>query len=260
MKHTFITISALAFLFSVTTMPSVLAQVEFEEPEVITEVQVRTPYDAGYKNGLVFNLLLTDFGFGVGGQYRRGLGQFTDGLIDLNITVLRDAREQTFVNFFGQQTTPNKYNRILSFPLNVGLRHRIFAESINDNFRFYLQGSAGPVAAFIYPYFDDSQGYGVRRPDQFSYDVFEGWSDGYWDVGYSGKFALGIDLGSNFRNVSSIEVGYHLNYFPSGIQVLEPNRIEFISSEEAVIVEGGGFDDQKFFGTVMIKFMFGGMW
>lgn len=260
MRYKLITILTLVFLLAAAKTPPAQAQTAFTEPEVVTDVNIRTPYQSGLRNGMVFNLMLTDFGFGVGGQYRRALGNFTEGLIDLNFTVLRDTREQTFINFFGQQTTPNKYNRILSFPLNIGLRHRMFAESINDNFRFYVQGSAGPVAVFVYPYFDDSRGYGVRLPDQAVYDIFEGWGDGSWEMGYNGKLALGIDFGSNFRNLSSIEVGYHLNYFPKSIQVMEPNSFEFVSDTEVVIVEGGGFDDQKFFGSVMIKFMFGGMW
>ncbi|MFU8859355.1 MAG: hypothetical protein ACNA8K_02930 [Cyclonatronaceae bacterium] len=249
-----------AFVLTSFFVPSAHAQFEVSEPEVITDVVVQTPFKSGLKNGLTLNLLLTDFGFGVGGQYRRVLGNYTDAILDANISVLRDVKEQTFVNFFGQQTTPNKYNRILSFPINAGLRHRFFAESIKDNFRFYVLGAAGPVAAFIYPYFDDSRGLGVRLPDQFVYDVFDGWSEGYWDWGFNGKVALGIDLGSNFRNVSSIEMGYHMNYFPGGIQVMEPNSFEFVSENEIRVIEGGGFDRQNFFGTVMIKFMFGGMW
>lgn len=261
MKHSFVVfIAATAIAITSVFVPSAYAQSEFSEPEVVTDVIIQTPYKSGLMNGLTLNLLLTDFGFGVGGQYRRVVGNYTDAFLDVNISVLRDVKEQTFVNFFGQQTTPNKYNRILSFPVNAGLRHRLFAESIKDNFRMYILGSAGPVAAFIYPYFDDSRGLGVRLPDQFVYDVFDGWSEGYWDWGYNGKLALGIDLGSNFRNVSSIEVGYHMSYFPTGIQVMEPNSFEFVSENEIVIIEGGGFDEQKFFGTVMIKFMFGGMW
>jgi hypothetical protein len=261
MKNIFIVFTVLtAVLLLPVFVQTAYAQFEVSEPDLITDVNIRTPYNSGLKNGLTFNLLLTDFGFGVGGQYRRVLGNYTDGILDVNISVLRDVKEQTFVNFFGQQTTPNKFNRILSFPVNAGLRYRMFAESINDNFRFYVLGTAGPVAAYIYPYFDNSRGLGVRLPDQFVYDIFEGWNEGYWDLGYNGKMALGIDLGNNFRNVSSIEIGYHMNYFPNGIQVMEPNTFEFVSENEIAIIEGGGFDRQKFFGTVMIKFMFGGMW
>jgi hypothetical protein len=264
MRKTFIRVFAttviLACIWPAANISAQFLSGDVAEPELITDIEVRTPYNTGLKNGMLFNLLLTDFGFGVGGQYRRVLGNYVDGVIDVNFTVLRDVKEQTFVNFFGQQTTPNKFNRIMSFPINIGLRHRMFAETINDNFRLYVTGTAGPVAAFIYPYFDNSRGFGVRLPDQFVYDVFEGWGEGYWDWGYNGKIALGIDFGSNFRNVSSIEIGYHMNYFPNSIQVLEPNRFEFISDSEVVIIEGGGFDSQKLFGTVMIKFMFGGMW
>ena len=239
---------------------------QFIEPDIVRADQPRSPLDDNLRRGMTFNLMVTNYGFGIGTQYRRVLTPMTEAVVEFQITAVKDDREQAFFSIWGQQIIPNKYQRALSFPLMAGIRHRVLANYIDDNFRIFLQGMAGPSYTFVYPYFrdrifpNDGLPLGVRISDGDIYDVFQGWGDGSFELGYAGKAALSIDFGSSFRSLTSIEFGFHMLYFPNGLQLMEPNSIVV---EDGFIVDriiGGGFPAEKWYFTPTITLMFGGMW
>ena len=254
----------------------VFAQKSIEEPELIEEERVSTPLNAEYNSGLTFDVVINNFGFGIGGQYRRVLAPQMEGVINLKITGLRDASEQTFTDvFFGQQIVPNKFQRAFAFPVMVGLRKRLFADRVQDQYRFFVSASAGGVAAFSYPYFNDRNDNGFREQFNNNFeqvnDIFTGWGDGDWHFGAAGEFKIGLDVGRNFSNVTSIEFGYYINYFPDGIQMMMPTQPDLIENvppgespfqfdENGNLLVEPYFDAQKFFGTPQITFTFGRLW
>lgn len=264
---------------------SVMAQ--FGEPEVEKKEKPRNLYDEGYKKGFGINLSLNDFGLGVGGQFRFGLDSYTEALIGFKITGLKDPTEQTFIDYtFGFKTVPEKYQRVMAFPLHIGLKKRFFADEISDNFRVYSSLSVGPTFALSYPYFNDSSNNGFRENDAFIYgyserinDIFTGWSDSEAHWGMGGEFVIGVDFGENFANLSSVQFGYTMDYFSDGIQVLEPCGADLSRINQAPInpcgvgnansVQVGQSDfaplektnsPRKYFGTAQISFIFGWMW
>ena len=246
---------------------------QFGEPEVDSTINPRSLFEEGYKTGFGFNFVLNDFGFGAGGQFRFGLSNYTEALVTLKITGLKDPTEQTFIDYFGGRTIPEKYRRVVSVPLYIGLKKRIFATQISDNFRLYSSLSAGPVFAWSYAYFRDFNDNGFRENDERIYgfvepvnDIFKGWdeSDTHWGLG--GELLLGIDFGDNFANLSSVQFGYTMNYFNEGIQILQPNEADLSSlqfNEEGFLI---GYevihanDPRKYFGSAQISFVFGWMW
>lgn len=262
------------------------AYAQFGEPEVEEKEKPRNLYDEGYKVGFGFNIALSDFGLGVGGQLRIGLGRYTEGIASLKIAGLKDPTEQTFTDFFGYRTIPEKYQRIISIPLYVGLKKRFFAEAISDDFRPYSSLSAGPTFAFSYSYFQDFNENGFRENDGRIYpvvepvnDIFTGWDNSETHWGLGGEFVLGVDFGDNFANLSSVQFGYTMNYFSDGIQVLEPCQADLSRINQAPInpcdlgptqVPVGPADDtapleeandpRKYFGSAQISFVFGWMW
>ncbi|MEX2364233.1 MAG: hypothetical protein WD597_11445, partial [Balneolaceae bacterium] len=156
------------------------AYAQFGEPEVEEIEAPRTLFGEGYKFGFGFNFALSDFGFGAGGQFRLGLSPYNEAILNLKIAGLKDPTEQTFVDYFGGRIVPEKYRRVITFPVYVGLKRRFFAEAISDNFRLYSSLSAGPVFALTYPYFDDGNNNGFRENDarvygftEPVYDIFE---------------------------------------------------------------------------------------
>ena len=287
MKKLFLLITTFLICFQTN---QVYAQ--FGEPEVEERDNPRNLYDEGYNVGFGFNLALSDFGIGVGGQLRIGLGQYTEGIATLKVTGLKDPTEQTFTDFLGYRTIPEKYQRVIAVPFHVGLKKRFFPKAISDSFRPYASLSAGPTFAFSYSYFDDFNENGFRENDGRLYpivepvnDIFTGWNNSETHWGMGGEFVLGIDFGENFANLSSVQFGYTMNYFPDGIQVLEPCQPDLtrvgeaplnpcgsgVNYAEVLNVNNGTVttelapleqanDPRKYFGSAQLSFVFGWMW
>lgn len=262
---------------------SEIIQAQVLEPEVErTTIEISNLSD-NYNNGYGINVVMNNFGFGLGGEYRRVIGPQMEFMTSLRITGLRDASEQTFTDFFfGQQVIPNKYQRALGFPLMLGLRQRIFPNTIQDNYRFFVSASMGPAVSFSYPYFNDPENYGYRftgnelilldgqlfrmQSDRVN-DVFSGLDQGQWHWGGAGEFKIALDIGSNFSKLGSIEFGYFFYYFPEAIQMMMPNQPVFrkdVPRNDVLLVDDQGeiifdsfFEPQSFFGTPQITFTFG---
>lgn len=245
------------------------------EPPVEKVVQnisnIQSEYDAGFG----FNVAMNNFGFNVGGEYRRVIAPSSEIMASIRLGGLRDASEQTFTDFFfGQQIIPNKYQRAFAFPLLLGMRHRLFTDIIQENYRFFVSASIGPAMAFSYPYFDDANNNGYR--EQFSNyfepvnDIFTGWSEGDWHFGGTGELKLALDIGGNFARLNSVEFGYFFYYFPDGIQIMMPNQPvvrrgpngqqQFVVDQNGDLVLEPNFDAQTFFGSPQITFTFGWLW
>lgn len=267
---------ALALVLTVDVLSNT-AQAQLEEPEVVESPDPKTPVTEGYSNEIGFDIMLNNFGFGIGGHFNKVLSDYTEFTFKTGITGLRDVSEQTYQSFFtGNRTIPNKYKRAFGFPFLFGLEQRIFANKIQDSFRVYVGAAAGPAMAFTYPYLDDVDGNGFRtlQIDQNGFivgaerinDFFTGWGDGSTEWGYSGELKIGADIGSSFGTRTKIEFGYFFYYFDQGLQIMEPYQpFGYDDSGNPIAVDENGnrnphFDAQKYFGTPQIKFTFGGMW
>ncbi len=272
------------FLFMFIVVPGSYAQFGFE-PEIRETNIVRTPLDEDLRNAFSFGITLNNFGFAAGTEYRRVISPLSEFVLDFQISALRDITEQNY-QFFGQQIIPNKRNRVISFPLTAGFKHRLFAESISDNFRFYATGMGGLTAAYVYPYYRTYDVYYIMESDvpafqagdlsviqigpleantgQISNDMFQGWGDGEWKTGAAGQIGLGVDFGENFKSLTSVKVGFTFQYFREGIQVMDPYRVlgYFPGSElyPDTFVAAEGTKKQKFFGSPFITLVFGRMW
>jgi hypothetical protein len=275
---------SLAILLSMS-LTDVFAQ--YGEPPVRSIEEPKNLYDEGYKTGLGFHFGLSDFGFGTGVQLRKGLSPYTEGLVNLGISGLRDPSEQTYIDYFvGSRTIPSKYKRVITFPMSIGLKRRLFARQITDNFRVYTSMSFGPSFAMTTPYFDDENGNMYRESDiRYSdyeevRDIFQGLKDTEWHFGWNGDLTMGIDFGENFARLQTFQFGYSFFYFREGLQILEPykpvrnNLGQIIDPNGNGVLEldpngDGNFDDSElrpandptdYFGSAKITFIFGWMW
>ncbi len=229
------------------------------EPDVRDIPDPRGPYTEGKVNSIGFKLLLNNYGFGVGSEYRRAISPNTEILFNFNISNLKDESEQTLRGRFGQELIPNKHNRVLMFPVTVGLKQRVFPRTLSDNFRVFVQGAVGATPAFVYPYYNHDMfpdrnyrfpGSATQAP-QRPYDVFEGWGDGYFTTGMAGKLAIGVDFGDDFGQLQSVRFGYNFQYFPTEIQIMEP---------DTPFPDEDGFDPQSFFQSPQITLILGTNW
>ncbi|MDZ7689654.1 MAG: hypothetical protein U5K69_00550 [Balneolaceae bacterium] len=242
-----------------------------QEPTVMDLPQPRTPLSEGKHNTLGFEVMINNFGFGIGGHYSRVLGPFTQLTFETGITGIRDVSEQTYTDpFFGQQIIPNKYNRAMAFSFMAGLKRRFFARKISDNFRFFASMSGGPVLAFVYPYVNDTDNSGYRTtqltsggypvPIERINDFFSGWKDGDTQWGAAGELKFGVDIGENFSKLTTVEFGYYFYYFNEGIQIMEPYQPTGYNDQGVSVGQREFKDAQKYFGTPQITLTFGGMW
>jgi hypothetical protein len=249
------------------------------EPAVRGIGDVTSPYDEGLRNTMAFNVVLNNFGFGIGGEYRRTLSRFGEGVIQLQITGLKDITEQTY-QFFGREIIPDKRNRVLAFPIMMGYKHRLFAQPVSDNYRVYAMVKGGPTFAYAYPYYQlrDVQWVTVENfpliesnPEvvqfgpleaitgQLNNDIFQGWGDGEWFMGTAGEISLGVDAGEDFKNLLSVRIGFTFQYFNQGIQVMDKYRVLGLTESNIFVVESAN-ERQKLFTSPFLTLTFGGLW
>jgi hypothetical protein len=232
------------------------------EPPELPAARAKTAFQEGLRTGWLARFVLSDNGFALGTEVRKVANPYTEFIFSVDAGGLRDSREQIFNSFYFGQITPNKYRRVISMPVQIGFRQRLFAHSFDDNFRLNLATSVGPTAAFVFPYFRDSDQNGIRDSDEIYYDVFRGWNDGEFMFGGAGKVGIGIDFGDRFKRVTTFEFGYQVQYFANGIQIMQPNAYELIFTPGGQIGLDivPGASKQSVFGTPTISLSFGRFW
>jgi hypothetical protein len=193
-----------------------------------------------YGSGLGFQILLTNSGFGLGAYYHRALFPGTSFMSEASLGAGKDERELKFFRF-GSSFIPNKANYLLMLPIQAGIIHRLFRNSIEDNFRPYVQLTVGPTFGWEYPYFEDENGDGNYDREERTYDSIGAIPKGDLRVGLGGTLALGAHFGSSRKLTQGVRIGYSFTQFFQGIQLLEPDV------QEA----------QHFFGTPTITLTFG---
>ena len=265
----------LVTLLAVVTLFSAPALGQFNEPEMKQVIEPKNLYDEGFKKGLGFYFGLSDFGLGVGMQYRRVLSPYNEALLNIKIAGLRDPSEQTHIDYyFGNRTIASKYRRVITFPVTVGFKHRLFAQTISDNFRVHTALNVGPSFAVTLPYFKDYNENGYREADYYTYynsvepinDVFSGWKDAQSEFGWNGEIVLGIDFGDNFARLQSFQFGYSFYYFKNGLQILEPYKPVIVNGSFVDFDGDGAIDFEaanapvNYFGSAQITFIIGWMW
>ncbi len=224
----------LALILSIVTAPSAHAQNDRAGTD-------RNQAEHPYGSGLGFQILLTNSGFGLGGYYFRAINEGTSFMTDISLGAGKDEQELKFFRF-GSSFIPNKANYLLMMPIQAGLIHRLFRDAIEENFRPYVQVTAGPTLGWEYPYFQDDNGDGQYDPrEEDSYDSIGALPKGDLRLGVGGTIAFGAHFGLSRKVTQGVRIGYSFTHFLQGIQLLEPHVQE----------------SQQFFGTPTITLTFG---
>lgn len=177
---------------------------------------------AHYGTGIGASLLLTNYGFGLGGLYRNAVGETTSLVTEFSIGAGKDEREQEFfVGFFGDTVVPFKRSYFLVAPLHAGIEQRLFRASIEDSFRPFVQLLGGPAVGFQWPYFEDADGNGVRGNDERKLGVLSGVDEGSFRLGVGGTLAVGAYFGESRRATQGFRIGYVGSYFFEAVDLLE---------------------------------------
>lgn len=188
-------------------------------------------------------VVLTNSGFGLGGHLRLAL-QGASLLSEVSIAAGKDAREVAFFDRFGRRDVLNKANYLLMMPVHVGIEKRLFADSIEDDFRPFVMAIAGPTLGWEYPYFDDANENGLLDQGEGTYDALSSLPKGRLRPGLGGTIAIGAHFGRDRGLSQGVRIGYTFAHFRDGIQLLEK----------------GIKPPQRSFGTPSILFYFARLW
>ncbi len=143
------------------------------------------------------DVIFGEGGFGLGTFYRRSLSQNITGFVDFSISETKDDREITYVDYFGNQYSPNKVNRAFLFPVNVGIQYRLFSESLVENLRPYLMFGIGPSVILTTPY------------DQEFFTAFGNAKTHFAIGGYVG---MGTNIGVSKSSLIGLNVRYYYTH------------------------------------------------
>lgn len=188
-------------------------------PDLITSTAYRP-----LRNAWGIDLMISNNGFGAGGFWRHEFSDEISGFVGLAISDVKDEGEVEYFDFYGRSFVPRKKNRLLMFPLSIGMQYRLFKDDIVDNFRPYVSAALGPSMIFVAPYATRTEiplGNGQTFLQEEQIDFFSSLKYGQarYTVGaYIGGGAyFGIDKGT----LSGISFRYYFIPFKNGIEILE---------------------------------------
>lgn len=155
------------------------------------------------------DVLFSNSGFGAGGFYQRNVSDNLSLFVNIGVTGSRTKDELDIWNGY-EYRVPNKVNRLYTFPLMFGLRQRLFAERLSDEFRPFLNAGVGPSVVLALPY---------------EYSFFSSFSHATAQVTGGGFVGLGADFGEN-NPVIGINLRYYIIPISPGIESLKDEPIK----------------------------------
>jgi hypothetical protein len=188
----------------------------------------KTTYEP-YRSAWGADLLLSNNGFGVGGFYRHEFSDVLAGFVQLAISDVKDDAEVQYVDYYGQSYTPNKINRLMLFPLTVGMQYRLFSQTIADNFRPYLSAGLGPSIIVVAPYATPTT---ITDPVQGSFtyynqiDFFDAMKKAQMRVTLGAYVGAGAYFGMNSGTLSGVSFRYYYIPYAPGIESLQNVKIK----------------------------------
>ncbi len=103
-------------------------------------------------NTWAVGLLYSDNGFGLSGTYYQKLGRTSDMMYKLSISGVTDRSEVEVYDYFGNSFIRDKINRIYAATLSIGIKHNIFFDDIDGNFKPFIKGGVAPTYIMITPF------------------------------------------------------------------------------------------------------------
>lgn len=188
-------------------------------PDLITTTAYRP-----LRNAWGIDLMISNNGFGAGGFWRHEFSDEISGFVGLAISDVKDEGEVEYYDYYGRPFVPGKKNRLLMFPLSIGVQYRLFKDDIVDNFRPYVSAALGPSMIFVAPYATRTEiplGDGRTFIQEEPIDFFSSlkYGQAHYTVGaYIGGGAyFGMDKGT----LSGISFRYYFIPFKNGIEILD---------------------------------------
>lgn len=156
---------------------------------------------------MYFDLHFSEGGLGIGLTYNKEIDPTTSIFADFMFSESKDAQEFEYVDYWGNVYVVGKKNRVFIMPLNLGVRFRLFKESIVDNFRPFVQIAIGPAMVITTPY---------------KYEFFTSFKYARAKYTLGGSIGLGAYFGYDRKSPIGFTVKYQfIHFFKNGIENLE---------------------------------------
>lgn len=183
-----------------------------------------------YRNAWGADLLLSNNGFGLGAFYRHEFSDVLAGFVQLAISDVKDDAEIDYVDpYTGTSFTPGKINRLMLFPLTVGMQYRLFSQTIADNFRPYLSAGLGPSIIMVAPYstpttINDPYLGTITYNEQI--DFFTSLKKAQMKLTMGAYIGAGAYFGMNSGTLSGVSFRYYYIPYAPGIESLQNVKIK----------------------------------
>ncbi|MGE5680893.1 MAG: hypothetical protein ACM34K_08445 [Bacillota bacterium] len=173
----------------------------------IGELAPEKPPETFPVNSWGIDFMFSEGGFGLGTFYRHNFSPILTGFADFSISEAKDESEIEYYDFYGQPYVVGKQNRIFLLPLNFGLQQRLFAKTITETLRPYINAGVGPTMVITTPY-----------EDEF-FSAF-GRAQAKYTVG--GYVGLGANFGTDKSSLLGINLRYYMiHFFNQGVEGLK---------------------------------------
>ena len=105
------------------------------------------------RNRWAIGMFYSDNGFGVSGTYSSRLARTSDLNIKLSISGVTDNSEVEHYDYYGNSYVNNKVNTLYMATLSFGIKHNIFFDDIEGNFKPLIKAGLAPSLILITPYY-----------------------------------------------------------------------------------------------------------
>ncbi len=146
------------------------------------------------RNNWAIGMFYSEGGFGLSGTYSKPVGRITDLNFRLSFSGVTDNSEIEYYDYYGNTYTRNKINRVFLGTLSIGIKHNIFFDDIEGNFKPFVKIGAAPSYIMMTPY------------DRSFFSAF-GYAQSSWGIGAYGG------IGLEYYESKSIGLGITLDYY-----------------------------------------------
>jgi len=188
----------------------------------------KTTYEP-YRSAWGADLLMSNNGFGIGAFYRHEFSDVLAGFVQLAVSDVKDDAEMDYIDpYTGTSYTPGKVNRLMLFPLTVGMQYRLFSQTIADNFRPYLSAGLGPSIIMVAPYATPTT---INDPLYGTYtyyeqiDFFTGLKKAQMKVTFGAYVGAGAYFGVNSGTLTGVSFRYYYIPYAPGIESMQNIKI-----------------------------------
>lgn len=200
---------------------------------------VTPPVNFGNTMGLGINL--HNSGFGINGFISKSINPNLAFTAEISLRSEKDEKEEKFFDWWGNSIIPGKLNYLMLIPAQVGIQKRLFADDIDDNFRPYVQASAGPTLAWLSPYFDDDNQDGEWQSSERLYDSIASIPHGKAYFAVAGGAAMGAQFGKSRRSLQAFRVGVDMTYVPKEVKLMETSTGQHLFLTPSISIIFGRF-------------------